>query len=261
MQALTAEPNAFRGIVIKPSNLPVDPGVFRERLGHSLNVWEAEGYQVVWMETPIQQAALIPVAVEAGFVFHHSTDDYLMLTRRLKPDAFIPNHATHYVGAGGVVLNDRQEVLVVCERFRGKDRPPYYKLPGGALHPAEHLTDGVIREVFEETGVPTRFQTLVCLRHWHGYRYGKSDIYFVCRLEPLHQIIKMQATEIEACFWMPVRDYFRSEHVSAFNKKIVNAAIEHPGFRPTWVEGYGDPNRYEFFMPGDPDVAAPDKRE
>ena len=73
---------------------------------------------------------------------------------------------------------------------------PAYKLPGGALHQGEHLLDGVMREVYEETGVRAKFESLVCLRHWHGYRYGKSDIYFICRLSPLSEEINMQAEEM-----------------------------------------------------------------
>ena len=79
-------------------------------------------------------------------MFHHSTTDYLMLTLRLVADAFVPLYATHYIGAGGVVINEKDELLVVCERFRG-GRAPYYKLPGGALQPEEHLAEGVVREV------------------------------------------------------------------------------------------------------------------
>ena len=68
-------------------------------------------------------------------------------------------------------------------------------------------------------------------------------------MKPLHQIIKMQATEIEECFWMPVDTYMGSENVSQFNKLIVKAAVENEGLKETWVDGYGDPDRYEFFMP------------
>ena len=56
-----------------------------------------------------------------------------MLTLRLEPDAFIPNFATHYIGAGGVVLNEARELLVICEKAHSHNRPHYYKLPGGAL--------------------------------------------------------------------------------------------------------------------------------
>jgi 8-oxo-dGTP pyrophosphatase MutT (NUDIX family) len=148
------------------------------------------------------------------------------------------------------VLNDRQELLVVCERHRRTSKP-YYKLPGGALQPGEHLVDAVLREVLEETGVHARFEALVCLRHWHGYRYGKSDIYFVCRLSPLSQDLTMQAEEIEECLWMPVAEYFDSDLVSPFNKRIVHAALNSHGVSPEWIDGYADPARYEFFMPRD----------
>lgn len=248
MDLLDAFVNKFGGVELKPEALPDNPHEFQTRLAASIEQWTEQGLKVVWIEASTAKAALIPIAVNAGFAFHHTTPDYLMMTKQLVEDAFVPLYATHYIGAGGVVLNDREELLVVCERYRG-DRPPYYKLPGGALHPSEHLAEGVVREVFEETGVPTRFEALVCFRHWHGYRYDKSDIYFVCRLKPLHQIIEMQTAEIEECFWMPVHDYLQSEHVSQFNKLIVKAAIETPGLGQTWVDGYADPSRYEFFMP------------
>ena len=48
---------------------------------------------------------------------------------------------------------------------------------------------------------------------------------------------------------MPVDTYMGSENVSQFNKLIVKAAVENEGLKETWVDGYGDPERYEFFMP------------
>ena len=184
----------------------------------------------------------------AEFTFHHSGTDYLVLTKQLESNAFIPEYATHYIGAGGVVINEREELLVVSELHRSSSRP-YYKLPGGALHPGEHIADCVQREVFEETGVRTKFEKLVCFRHWHGYRYDKSDIYFVCRLSPLSEDISIQAEEIEECLWLPVPEYLSSEIVSTFNKHIVKAAIESPGVTHMEIQGYSDPERHEIFMP------------
>jgi len=248
MQPLDHAPDQFGGIIVDVEQLPEDVAEFTERLGHSLEVWRAEGRRLVWLDVPRQRAQLIPLATTAGFFFHHSNEDDLMLVCRLVEGAFVPTHATHYIGVGGVVINQRQEILVVCERHR-RGRQPYYKLPGGALQPGEHLVDAVLREVLEETGVNARFESLVCFRHWHGYRYGKSDIYFVCRLSPLSQDVTMQAEEIEECFWMPVADYFESDLVSSFNKRIVRAALSSPGVAPEWIDGYADPTRYEFFMP------------
>lgn len=248
MELLVHSVNNFNGIVIDPGALPNDPAEFRARLEISLAQWRADGRQVVWMEAPAGRAALIPPAVDAGFSFHHSQDGYLMMTLRLVEGALIPYYATHYIGAGGVVVNSRQEILVVCERFRGGNRP-YYKLPGGALHPGEHLVDGVIREVREETGVEAKFEALACFRHWHGYRYGKSDIYFVCRLSPISEEIRMDEHEIEDCRWMPVSEYLQSEFVGLFNRRIVRAALENPGIPSVWVEGYSNPTTHEFFFP------------
>lgn len=248
MSGLSSAPNIFGGIEVAAADLPDDAGTFESLLAESLSTWGNDGYKLAWLQVPIGRAALIPIAVEAGFTFHHTGDGYLMMTCRLEPDAFVPLYATHYIGAGGVVLNGRQELLVVCERHRRQGRP-YYKLPGGALLPGEHLVEAVIREVLEETGVQTEFDSLVCFRHQHGYRYGKSDMYFVCRLSPLSEEVTMQGEEIEECLWMPVEDYLGSDLVSVFNKRIVEAALVHQGAGTVQIDGYGDPSRYEIFIP------------
>jgi 8-oxo-dGTP pyrophosphatase MutT (NUDIX family) len=249
MSELAATTNAFGGIVVDPATLPTDPEVFRQALVEALAQWAGGGYKVVWLEVPIGKAALIPVAVEAGFAFHHSGENYLMMTLRLVHGAFIPPYASHYIGAGGVVLDERGELLVVWERAHRHGGRKYYKLPGGALHQGEHLVQGVIREVKEETGIQTRFEGLACFRHWHGYRFGKSDIYFVCRLAPLTEEIHLQEAEIAECLWMPVAEYLASDEVGEFNKRIVEAALDGNGcLVPTEIEGYSAAER-EVFMP------------
>lgn len=248
MQILEATPNRFKGIEIDAEALPIDPEEFQGRLDASLQEWTREGMKVVWLTVPIEKAVIIHIATGAGFQFHHAAESYLLLTKRLEDGALIPEYATHYIGAGGVVLNDKKELLVVSELHR-RSESPYYKLPGGALHQGEHIATCVEREIYEETGVRTQFDALVCFRHWHGYRYNKSDIYFVCRLSPLSNDITIQAEEIEECLWLPVQQYLESENVSTFNKHIVKAALESPGVTHMEIEGYSDPDRHEIFMP------------
>ena len=103
--------------------------------------------------------------------------------------------------------------------------------------------------MYEETGIRTRFESLVCFRHWHGYRYGKSDIYFVCRLSPLSSEIVMQEEEIEACVWMPVEEVLGESSIGKFTRDIVKAAIDSRGIAPAPMEGYSDAEKYEFMMP------------
>jgi 8-oxo-dGTP pyrophosphatase MutT (NUDIX family) len=246
---LVATPNPFRGVVVNSAHLPVDPGEFAASLDSSIAEWRDAGYEVAWVDIPIGLATHVPIATKRGFTYHHADSDSITATLMLIPDSFIPPYATHYVGAGGVVLNDKEELLVVCERYRIDNRPPFYKLPGGALEPGEHIVDSIVREVLEETGVQAQFEALACFRHWHGYRYGKSDIYFVCRLRALTHDIKMSEQEIEECLWMPVRDFMSDDDISPFNKGIVRSAIESAGVVPVDMPGMPpDPTR-EYFLP------------
>ncbi len=250
MQIIKSTPDLFGGVNVNPDDLVRSATEFKEQLRASLTDWKQNGVKVVWIKLDISRSNLIPIAVGLGFNFHHSSQDYLMLTHQIVKSSYIPPYATHYIGAGGVVLNADQQILVVSEKYRSQYKEPSYKLPGGAVHPGEHLEAAVIREIFEETGVETSFHSLVCFRHWHGYRYNKSDIYFVCRLKPLTLDISMQVEEIDECVWMPINKYMASKYVSNFNKKIVEAALNSKGIVPTYMEGYGDKERYEFFYPG-----------
>jgi 8-oxo-dGTP diphosphatase len=78
-----------------------------------------------------------------------------------------------------VVFNESGQLLVVRVRSRGWD------LPGGHVEPGESLTDAVVREVAEESGVRlTGSGRLVGYQHLHidgpredGYKYPHPDAY------------------------------------------------------------------------------------
>ena len=248
-QLLEARANPFGGMVIASAELPSDAAEFAQRLEASLARWTADGIKAAWLEVPIDKSALIPEAVSQGFIFHHSAEDYLMLTTILQDGAWLPHFATHYIGIGGVVLTPERELLVVREIYGVAGRQPTLKLPGGALHPGENLAEAVEREVLEETGVQAEFEAIACFRHWHGYRYGKSDIYFVSRLRPRSRDITMQADEIQECLWLPVEEFLSREDISNFNKQIVRAALETEGVVQSFIPGFGGPDTREYFMP------------
>ena len=60
-------------------------------------------------------------------------------------------------------MNEKNEVLVVCERYLN-DHPKQWKLPGGYVQVGESLGDAAVREVKEETGIDAEFLDVLCFR-------------------------------------------------------------------------------------------------
>ena len=246
MTALKYDFNNFGGAVIDPAGLPDNPDIFSLQLEKTILLLKNENIKVIWMTLPIEKSHLVNTAVKAGYVYHHASEKYLELTLQLVKGSYIPPYATHYTGAGGVVIDDNSNLLVIVEKYRCRKR--HYKLPGGTLMKGEHISDAVCREVFEETGIRTEFLYLSAFRHWHGYRYEKSDIYFVCRLKPLDFDITIDRDEIDEAIWMPVEEFIESPETMPFNRKIVKTALKGNGFCIEQVEGYGSEGTHEIFF-------------
>ena len=142
-------------------------------------------------------------------------------------------------------MDEDRNILVIQERHHAKK---HFKLPGGTVDPGEHLAHAAQREVFEETGIRSRFLSLNCFRHWHGYRYGKSDIYFVCRLKPLSSKITLETREISKAVWMPLDEYLNDPDTHPFNRKIVETTLSSPGLTIDSIPGYGSPETHEMMF-------------
>lgn len=240
-------------IIPNPIHFANEPEAFKQQLAQNLTVWKKLKLPFIWLTLTEKQASLIPVAVSLGFCFHHTLDDTLNLVYRCDHEAYILHYASHYIGAGGLVINEQNELLVIRQQPLRDGRIPGYKLPGGFIEVGEHLSQGVIREVEEETGIKTEFESIIGFRLWHLERFGKSDIYFVCKLRPLNYTIIRQESEIAEAFWMPVEDYLNHQESSAFNRGMVKSALTHCGFESTWFDGYhSDPamrEKIELFLP------------
>ncbi len=108
----------------------------------------------------------------------------------------VPRYATHHCGVGGVVLHNGK-VLAVKEH--GKET--HWKLPGGMADLGENLDTAVQREIFEETGIKSQFQSVLSFRHQHKSQFGNSDLYFVCLLKATTDVITID-DEIKDAMWM-----------------------------------------------------------
>ncbi|WOL19189.1 nudix hydrolase 2 isoform X1 [Canna indica] len=206
--ALLPAVNDEHGGLIVELEDPMDSTVFHTSLQASITNWRTQGIKGVWIKLPLKLANLVEAAVEEGFWYHHAEPNYLMLVRWL-PDTMhtIPVNASHRVGVGAFVMNDKREVLVVQEKSGMHRGSGLWKFPTGVVDQAEDIHAGAIREVKEETGVDTEFIEVLAFRQSHMAFFEKSDLFFVCMLRPLTHDIHPQETEIEAAQWMPIEEY------------------------------------------------------
>jgi mutator protein MutT len=148
------------------------------------------------------------VAAKQGFYFHHAKDGYVLMCHWM--DESMPNrlpaYADHFVGVGGLVINERREVLMIQEKrakLQGASKP--WKFPGGYVDRGETICAGVEREVLEETGVKAAFQGVLAMREQMDYKYSAADFYIVCILRPVDENIAVQDTqEVENAKWIPL---------------------------------------------------------
>ncbi|MGH8428651.1 MAG: NUDIX domain-containing protein [Gammaproteobacteria bacterium] len=262
MQTLSAQRTKYGAIYVAPEDLPPDPARLTVLLDDSLAEWHGRGIPAIWLAIPREHGDLIPVAVAAGFEFHHCSRDLLVLTRRLDPAAVLPHYASHTVGVGAVVLSKQREVLTVLERNDAKKRPDYWKLPGGMLEPGEHVAAGAVREIREETAVETRFDGILGMRHHHRGQFGTSNLYIVCRLTPLAGKILVDGTELADARWMPVEDFLANPGVGPLSRRAVETALAATPLQNVTLPDYMDgPASYEvFFSPSSkPPQSSPDR--
>ena len=62
---------------------------------------------------------------------------------------------THIVSCGGIIYNDKKEILLINHPRRG------WEFPGGGVSNGETIYEGLIREIKEETGITAKINKLI----------------------------------------------------------------------------------------------------
>jgi 8-oxo-dGTP pyrophosphatase MutT (NUDIX family) len=217
---------------VKSGWTPLSPQEFGCVLKDHLDKWREEKRNAVWLHVPIALATYIPEAAKHGFTYHHALDSKAVLSLWMceTKENKLPPYASHQVGVAGFVLReDTKEVLVIRDRFRFQR----WKFPGGVSDRGEDIADTAVREVFEETGVKTAFQSVLALRQMHnipGTGFGKSDFYFICRLTPLTFDIDFCREELLDCVWMRFDEFANDPQCTNLSKRlcsIVSVGLDH----------------------------------
>ncbi|MGO2100256.1 NUDIX domain-containing protein [Vagococcus salmoninarum] len=79
------------------------------------------------------------------------------------------------VGVGALLLNDRQEVLLVL-RKKAPDAN-CWSLPGGKVEWLETIEQATIREIKEEINLEVQLEKLLCVTN---HMLLEEDVHFVC---------------------------------------------------------------------------------
>lgn len=234
LKVLDAFDDEYGGVVVDSEKLPLNPNAFASILHSSLSHWKNKGKKGIWLKLPVDRSELVPIAVKEGFEYHHAERGYLMLTYWIpEGPCMLPANASHQVGVGGFVINDKNEVLVVQEKYCAPQFAGLWKLPTGFIHESEEIFTGAVREVKEETGIDTEFVEVIAFRHAHNVAFEKSDLYFICMLRPLSTQIMVDNLEVKAAKWMPLVELLEQPLVKGDGmfKKMIDICIARLGKR------------------------------
>mmetsp|Transcript_40657 Transcript_40657/g.83085 ORF Transcript_40657/g.83085 Transcript_40657/m.83085 type:complete len:463 (-) Transcript_40657:132-1520(-) len=244
---LTAKEDRYGGVEAVAEVGPV--GAFDAELRQGLQGWKSAGKKGIWLKIPLPAAACVGSAVAQGFRFHHAQEDYVMMTQWL-PDSPspLPRYAFTQVGVGGIVVNSKDEILLVQERV--SPVPQFegcWKLPGGLADPGEDFAETVLREVQEETGIKGELDGVVSLRHSHNFRFGQDDMFVSVKVKATTESICIDPNELRDARWMSeaeIKELLADSTASSLDGKVPSNQwkVIEKALHGSMIEGTALPN-------------------
>ena len=122
------------------------------------------------------------------------------------------------------IVNGKGELLVAR---RGKEpAKDTLDLPGGFVDNEETAEQGMVREIFEETGLRISADNVAYLfsfpnvYHYSGMDIHTLDLFFVCHVEEDGVVVKA-ADDAEELAWVPLREVY----VERFGLRSIRQAV------------------------------------
>ncbi|MDC0933726.1 NUDIX domain-containing protein [Arcobacteraceae bacterium] len=233
----------YEGITIDKDTIPHNIVEFEKEL--TVIIDNLTNKKLLWIKLHIDKSHYIPLLTKYDFIFHHCNEEDITLLKRLSINPIIPTARNHTLGVGVVVINEKNELLVIRDRI-GKR----YKLPGGYIDNDENISTAAVREVKEETGIDVDFTSIIALGHFKPLQFGESNLYLGCTAKANSSEINIiDDYEIIEARWMVLDEFLNHEEVLEFNKKIVNTAIQNSGLRFEHIEMFKNRDiDYELFF-------------
>ncbi|KAH1243879.1 Nudix hydrolase 2 [Glycine max] len=106
IELLTSTTDEHGGVIVEMDK-PMDSATFVSILRASISHWKQLGNMGVWIKSPIHLVSLVEALVKEGFWYHHAEPKYLMLVYWIPDSANTIANATHRVGVGAFVVNEK----------------------------------------------------------------------------------------------------------------------------------------------------------
>lgn len=84
----------------------------------------------------------------------------------------------HRIAAGAIIIKDNKILLV---RYRDKSGTTLLAGPGGGVNNEEGLSQAVVREVKEETGIDIVPDKILCVEDLFSRKYRMVKVWFLCQ--------------------------------------------------------------------------------
>lgn len=222
--SITLLADNYEGIIIDYKTIPQRIQEFEIEL--LLIIQNLKNKKLLWIKLPLDKSDFIPLLTKHGFVFHHCNEKDITLLKKLIKDPIIPTARNHTLGVGVVVINEKNELLVIKDRLGQR-----YKIPGGYIDDDENISTAAVREVKEETGIDVDFLSIIALGHFRPLQFGESNLYVGCTAKALSSEINIiDDYEIIEARWMDLEQFMNSDEVLEFNKSIVKRSLTKDGF-------------------------------
>ncbi|CAI8200629.1 MAG: NUDIX domain-containing protein [Sulfurovum sp.] len=217
--------DVYNGITIKSDEVKEDKNIFLENI-KELICETKDKYNLIWVYINIEKAEFIKVLTNLDFKFHTCNENRILLVKQQKQNAIIPTASNHTLGVGVVVVNPKNQLLVIKEKISDIG----FKLPGGHIDDGEMISSACVREVFEETGIKIEFDGVISLGHFYPHQFDKSNLYILCKGSAItSQINIIDTDEIVDAKWIDVNEYLNDEKVFPYIKEIVKTSLRNDG--------------------------------
>lgn len=174
-------------------------------------------------------------ASNVGFKHFYTPSDGTKVQWWIPNQSPMPDAFTGISGAFGLIINDRNEVLLIADKYR-----PGITLPGGSINAHELPHQAYLREIKEEVGLTVNQSQLMSnVYRVNSNRYGANDVinYFISY--DWSGDLKIQSSELLWASFVPLdqvltqTSFFGDRKLSGLTSELLNHIINHPTERKT----------------------------